>query len=497
MARLRPRILLACALALLFAIAGLADAKPRKRDGVKPSVPRAMVSARANTTLKLAWKPARDNVKVVGYRVYKRHAPRGKKPPAFKRVGKARATARSFVVRKLVCGTRYTLAVTARDAAGNESKLVPLAAATSACSPSASPPPPPPTPPPPPVPPPPAPPPPQPPPAAGGLHVSGNQLLDASNNAVRLRGVNVSGTEYACIQGWGFHDDHSADLATVHAIRSWNINVVRVPLNETCWLGINGSPAAYSGANYRNEIVRWVNLLTQEGLYVELSLMWAAPWDRQGTYQPNAPNADHSPDMWRSMAQTFKGRGDVILAPWGETIVNADCFLDGGMCEATFYDPACSCDRAFEVAGMQQAVDVMREEGYIGPIAIPGLNYANDLTQWLSHKPTDPMNQLVAEAHVYYNNVCGPPSCLNQEHTPVAAQVPLIYGEVGHSYDDSDCGSANFSQIIDWAESHGVDGYAAWTWNTWGTCGSLIDDFDGTPRGAYGSYLRTHLLTTG
>src|SRR4051794_15375549 len=32
-----------------------------------------------------------------------------------------------------------------------------------------------------------------------GLHVAGNQLVDGSGAVVRLRGVNASGTEYACI----------------------------------------------------------------------------------------------------------------------------------------------------------------------------------------------------------------------------------------------------------------------------------------------------------
>jgi hypothetical protein len=42
-----------------------------------------------------------------------------------------------------------------------------------------------------------------------GLHVAGQQLLDGSNSPVILRGVDRSGTEYACIQGWGFFDGPS------------------------------------------------------------------------------------------------------------------------------------------------------------------------------------------------------------------------------------------------------------------------------------------------
>src|SRR4051812_9677499 len=61
--------------------------------------------------------------------------------------------------------------------------------------------------------------------APTGLHVVGNQLLDGDNRPVILRGVNRSGTEYACIQGWGFFDGPS-DLASMQAIAAWGANAV-------------------------------------------------------------------------------------------------------------------------------------------------------------------------------------------------------------------------------------------------------------------------------
>src|SRR2546422_3166294 len=65
----------------------------------------------------------------------------------------------------------------------------------------------------------------------------------------RLRGVNRSGTEYACAQGWGMFDGPS-DSASVQAIASWKANVVRVPLNETCWLGDRKSTRLNSSHGY-------------------------------------------------------------------------------------------------------------------------------------------------------------------------------------------------------------------------------------------------------
>jgi hypothetical protein len=188
--------------------------------------------------------------------------------------------------------------------------------------------------------------------------------------------------------------------------------------------------------------------------------------------------------MWASLARTFRSDPDVILAPWGETIVDARCFLHGGVCEATYGKR----NAQYRTAGMQQAVNVMRHAGYRGPIAIPGLDYANDLSKWLSHKPRDPLHQLVAEAHVYGNNTCASLTCLGQTMAPVAKRVPLVLSETGETYDDSSCGSTNISRVIGWADAHGAS-YAAWTWDTWGTCGSLVSSYDGTPANAYAGWV--------
>jgi len=44
-------------------------------------------------------------------------------------------------------------------------------------------------------------------------------------------------------------------------MKRWHINVVRVPMNEDCWLGINGVKARYSGRNYRQAIAAFVSRL--------------------------------------------------------------------------------------------------------------------------------------------------------------------------------------------------------------------------------------------
>jgi Cellulase (glycosyl hydrolase family 5) len=322
--------------------------------------------------------------------------------------------------------------------------------------------------------------------AVRGLHVKGNKLLNATGQVVRFHGANRSGTEYACIQGWGIFDGPS-NASSVKAMKAWHVNAMRIPLNEDCWLGINGVKPQYSGRAYRRAIVNYVRLLNRNGIYAELSLMWGAPGTYRATYQPAAPDKDHSPAMWKSLAATFRHNGKVVLAPWGETIVNANCFLRGGVCEATFGPN----NKPYATAGMQQAVSVMRKAGYRGPIVIPGIDYANNLSNWLSHKPRDPLHQLMAEAHIYGKNTCSSVACFNRTLAPVARRVPLIFGETGESYDGSDCGSSQISTFMNWADAHGV-GYEAWTWNTWGNCEALISSYAGAPYGTYGAWIKSH-----
>ncbi len=66
---------------------------------------------------------------------------------------------------------------------------------------------------------------------------------------------------------------------------SWHTNAVRVPLNEDCWLGINGVNPAYSGTTYQQAIANYVGLPNQDGLVALLELHWSAPGTAVATGQ--------------------------------------------------------------------------------------------------------------------------------------------------------------------------------------------------------------------
>jgi hypothetical protein len=97
-------------------------------------------------------------------------------------------------------------------------------------------------------------------PAAPWIGVKGNQLVDQNGETVRLLGVNRSGAEYACVEE-GQIFEGPTDAASIEAMKSWQINVVRVPLNESCWLGHSWIEGRLSGAAYRAAVREYVTAL--------------------------------------------------------------------------------------------------------------------------------------------------------------------------------------------------------------------------------------------
>jgi endoglucanase len=334
--------------------------------------------------------------------------------------------------------------------------------------------------------------------AAPQLHVSGNKIVSSTGATVTLHGVNRSGGEFSCVQGNGIWDG-PMDQASVTAIKSWGVKVVRVPLNDACWNAESYVTAADAGTAYQTAVKQYVSLLNSNGIVAILDLHWtdgvytgtsSGCASAQATCQKPMPDAAQSIPFWTSVANTFKGNNAVIFDLFNEPYVERatgsetsgwQCWLSGGTCPGVGY----------QVAGMQSMVNAVRSTGASNVLMLGGLAYSNDLTQWLQYKPTDPDNNLVASWHSYNFNVCASQSCWDSQIAPVAASVPLVAGEIG----ENDCGGNYIGPLMTYLDAHGIS-YLAWTWNNW-DCSSgpaLITDYTGTPT-AYGSAYRTHLLS--
>jgi hypothetical protein len=341
------------------------------------------------------------------------------------------------------------------------------------------------------------------------LRVVGNHLVDASSHTLRLLGVNRSGQEFKCIQGgsagslgWGIFDGPT-DLASVKAIASWHANTVRVPLNEDCWLGINGVNPSFGGAAYQAAVQSYVSMIHQAGLYVILDLHWNAPGTVAAAAQQPMPDADHAVDFWKSVATTFSSDPAVVFDLYNEPFLYGsymqnssgdpwDCWLNGcGLNQYLTGGNPYTQNFAWNAVGMQTLVGAIRGVGATNPLMIGGLDWANDLSGWLAHLPQDPQHAIVASWHSYPGQGCSATSCWTSVIAPIALQVPVVTGETG----DNVSSAATFvDSLLPWADAQGIS-YLGWTWNTWGDPANiLIADYAGTPTTNYGQKFHDHLV---
>jgi hypothetical protein len=356
------------------------------------------------------------------------------------------------------------------------------------------------------------------------IRVEGNHFVNGEGQTIRLLGVDRTSSEYGCVDGFGYDDGHFNE-AVAAAIASWNANAVRVPLNEDCWLGINGQPntgeAPLTMAGYRQEIENYVADLNAHGIYAVLDLHWTAPGNQPALEQQPMPDA-HSIPFWESVAATFKSNPavvfDVFNEPYSPTDprsggdlnpaheVSWNCWENGG-CTTQAYDENDVPTSPYTVVGMQALVNAIRGTGATQPVMVGGLDFADDLSQWATHAPDDPLNQEAASFHNYMGKQCDNVGCWNSVIAPLATAVPVVTGEFAEdNFENPTCpeGPNNFdNEYMSWADAHGVS-YLAWAWVVLTTpeiqsegCSAfyLIGDYGGTPASVNGIAIHSHLLT--
>jgi hypothetical protein len=324
------------------------------------------------------------------------------------------------------------------------------------------------------------------------LHTVGNRIYDNATPVV-LTGVNRAGTEYACVHGTGIFDGPS-DAASVRGIKSWaGVNAVRIPLNEDCWLGLNGVPSQYAAANYQSAIARYVTHLLENGLYPILDLHWSAAGSQLATGQAAMPDQDHSPTFWSQVAGVFKDNLGVAFElfnepnPAGgqETSEAWSCWRDGSPAG----DGGACSGIGYAAAGMQALLSAVRSAGANNLVLLGGVVSANALSQWPLYVPTDPANNVAAAWHVYPDRPCSTTSCFDAKVDVVAQAYPVVATELG----ERDCQGTFVTTVTGWLDSR-QQNYLAFSWDAWfADCQALVADYVGTPTIPYGQTYRTHL----
>ncbi|WP_121253452.1 glycoside hydrolase family 5 protein [Nocardioides ferulae] len=345
---------------------------------------------------------------------------------------------------------------------------------------------------------------------AGAAHVrvEGNRLVDArSGRGFVPRGVNWSSFEYACAQGWGYSalDTVAAADPFAHeaeAMAAWNVNTVRLPLNQDCWLGTRGAPVSdeyheRTVEGYREQVTRFVRALNDAGAVVVLDLHSRKRAETPEFGNLAMPDAE-SLAFWRSLAGTFADNPSVMFdafnepysryGPTGEQVFDLtwSCWRDGGCNPPVEDDRTATLGRVtYRAEGMTAVVAAIRGAGAEQPVLLAGLDYANDLAHWREFAPAD--DQLVASFHSYDFKDCGDRACWDEVLAPLAGAVPLLTGELGAT----DPLEGYVEDYLRWAGEQGV-GVLFWVWADHGHDPMSLLTPDGEPT-AYGALVRSWL----
>jgi hypothetical protein len=343
------------------------------------------------------------------------------------------------------------------------------------------------------------------------ITICGNSFVNQAGQTVVLRGANTEGTQYDCAQsGAGYFDDPTisgTNFSTeIDAMKAWGINVVRVNLNEECWLGINGVPSSTSARDlngytaYANEVGAYVNALNAAGIYAEVDLHLNAPGfelitDKGSNDDQNPMPESNSDAFWRSVGGYFVGNHAVIFGVFnepfpvnynsnGDTAAGWACDVNGCAIPHDCTSSTGNCSGlSYAGLGMSQLIDDIRSVDTTTPLLVGGPDFAGDMDDWLSTfypggVSIDPSNQLAASLHAYFPSGNSPCSVTTNVATAcpspdasaimqVAAVTPVVIDELG----DFNCSTKYlkpFLASVDQANANdNVDiGYAGWSWTT-------------------------------
>ncbi len=366
------------------------------------------------------------------------------------------------------------------------------------------------------------------PPGPFSITMCGNKFINQAGQTVVLRGANSEGTQYDCANsGDGFFDDSTItnlNFSTeIAAMKAWGINVVRVNLNEECWLGINGVPSTTStvqldGYNaYDNAMGAYVTALNAAGIYAEVDLHLNAPGSElisdagNDDFQNPLPESN-SDRFWKSVGAFFATNRAVVFGVFNEPFppnaaVNEDtaagwnCDLNG--CTVPDYTATSNYAQipsgTYAGEGMRQMIDDIRSVDSTAPLLVGGPDFAGDLDQWLATfypggVSIDPDNMLAASVHIYFPANDSPCSlstniasacpgtaqgALSNNGLPqVAAVAPVVIDELG----DMGCSASSlapFLASVDAANDAGTSdiGYVGWAWTTSSCDPNLITSY--------------------
>ena len=241
----------------------------------------------------------------------------------------------------------------------------------------------------------------------------------------------------------------------IAAMKSWDIDVVRVPLNEDCWLGLMTSPGL-GGRPYRR-IVERVRARADRAAPVRdpRPALGGAGRRRGRRASCRWPTATTRPRSGaRSRGRSSRSRSDVrsvqraVRDPWG-------CWLHGCRVAAR---PGCrrlTRRRACRRWSMLCARPARPSRCCWAACSTRPSSTAGPRTQ-----PHDPLHQLIAAEHNYGGLSPCDARLPGGGRWRRSAAIPVLFGELG----ETDCADGYIDRMMAWADAHGI-GYLGWAWD--------------------------------
>jgi endoglucanase len=352
--------------------------------------------------------------------------------------------------------------------------------------------------------------------AAFGIAVAGDKFVSTQTGSVlQLLGVSVSGLEQGGTSfANGVENYGNATDPGFAAMASWNMNMVRIPLNEDTWLGRNNC-ANDGGASstLQSNLKQAVANANAAGIYVILDLHWTAPNSfgcPEG--QGSMPDAENSVAFWTSVATAFKGNPAVIFelfnepfgtnvygnwvatinsgAPAGQSASDVSILVNGGTYDNGYmYQCNNGCNltagqmytapgtASFKTAGYQTIINAIRATGATNVILTNPIGWAGQIETWLGARPVDPAGQLGVGWHEDGSNTSAAQAVLTAGYPIVITEA---YG----------IGDATFT----WAMSNHV-GFSYWAWVDW--AGGILTNAKTPTPNSLGTTLKNSYCSQG
>lgn len=299
-------------------------------------------------------------------------------------------------------------------------------------------------------------------PPGSGYHVSGNTIYDAAGNPVIFRGVARPSLE------WSSTGDHLS-LADYQLMHSWNVKLVRLPMNQRSWLT--------NANNYQQTIDQNVQWIRSLGMNVLLDLHWSDKGSTSVTPAQQCMADTNSLTFWQQVATKYKSNTNIFFELYNEPQgISWPIWRNGGS--------ACG----FTVVGMQQLYNAVRSTGATNLVFIGGLNWAFDLSGVPANRIQG--TNIVYDTHPYDFSGKNTQADWDKGFGFLTTTDPVVVTEFG----DMNCSATFYSNLISYAESKKA-GWIGWAWYP-GGCSfpSLISDWSGAPN-VPGQTVKSALLS--